>query len=179
MGSGLACDIPWPHLEFFDFLTDATEVVAGWPKDGWRWLRHSDVVRPDGTSLRRYQPVAERFPAVAAELFAREDELRIAFDVYGPLYPQALLIEDAPGYRIRRHTDCAGKVISAQVYLGNDAEGVILQTRDGVLTKQIPYRVHHGYAFKVTDQSWHRVAVSKVVRRSIQLIFYDTPTPRI
>lgn len=106
------------------------------------------------------------------------DAFRVRLDVYnGTLYPQALLVEDLPGYRIRRHTDCAGKVISSQVYLaeddGHESQGVTLED------KQIPYRFNYGYAFKVTKGSWHRVMKSETRRRSIQLIYYSMPNPVI
>jgi hypothetical protein len=186
---GIRCIDPWPHAEFDAFLPPpmAARLLSHWPVDGFKWLKHSDIVQPDGTSLRRYQPVADAFPDIAqwlvsARLQAKMCEL-LDVDPEQPLYPQALLVEDLPGYRIRRHTDCAGKVISAQVYLGQDdaheTRGVILQTVNGERMKQIPYRFNHGYAFKVTGSSWHRVLKADTGRRSIQLIYYSTQNPRI
>lgn len=189
MGSRLAESIrsasiesePWPHIEFANAFPD----TPIWPTNGHRWLRHSDIAKPDGTSLRKYWFLAEMYPALAAELLS--DDLQKVFKeklgVIGDLFPQALLIEDLPGYKIRRHTDCAGKVITCQIYFAEDSEhesqGVILQDRDGFVRKQIPYRFNHGYAFKVTTHSWHRVLESKTLRRSIQLIYYSMPNPRL
>lgn len=181
MGSCLKqLDNPWPHIEFEEFL--APEIAQyfsdHWPASGWTWLKHSDVVQPDGTSLRKYQRLEDVFPGY--------DHIRLGlsrfFDVSG-LYLQSLLIEDSPGYFIRRHTDCAGKVVSAQVYFPDkdapETQGVILCDRLGGSAKQIPYRFNHGYAFKVTDHSWHKVAKAVTRRRSLQLIYYDTPNPKL
>lgn len=190
MGSGIveqieaACffDKPWPHLEFYAFLPteDAALIASQWPTAGYRWMRHSDIVKPDGTSLRRYQPLEQCFPEVSARLKAAETQqaLRERLGVTATeLYPVVLLVEDLPGYWIRRHTDCAGKVISAQCYLAEDdqheTQGVCFED------KQIPYLFNHGYAFKVTRGSWHRVRRSPTRRRSIQLIYYSTPEPII
>jgi hypothetical protein len=181
----VSCD-PWPHLEIPDFLPTemAREIADHWPKDGFRWLMHSDIRKPDGSSLRKYQPLEREFPEAAVLLKSKliEDIFKALLGVFQDVYPQALLIEDLPGYRIRRHTDCAGKVISAQVYLPDDkgveSQGVTLQTLYGDKVKQIPYRFNHGYAFKVTNHSWHRVFPSALGRRSVQLIYYSTPDPK-
>lgn len=175
------CEQPWPHLELAEFLApaDAMHIAQNWPSDGYTWLRHSDILKDDGTSLRKYQPLADAFPEIAARVTAEsvQDAFKQRLGVFGELYPFALLVEDLPGYRIRRHTDCAGKVISAQCYLAEDGEpesqGVCLEG------KQIPYRFNHGYAFKVTRSSWHRVTKSAGRRRSVQLIYYNTPTPKL
>jgi hypothetical protein len=118
------------------------------------------------------------FPDVADRL--KSAETRRAFSARlsvgeKALYPVALLVEDLPGYWIRRHTDCAGKVISAQCYL---AEDDLHETQGACFEeKQLPYLFNHGYAFKVTRDSWHRVRRSPKRRRSIQLIYYSTPEP--
>jgi len=178
---------PWPHLELPQFLDDedAREIASKWPTTGFSWLRHSDVAQPDGTSLRKIQHLSALFPEIDARIRsdAVKDEFSDALEVDGKLYPICLLVEDLPGYKIRRHTDCAGKVITSQVYLADDESahdrGVVLQTLDGKNWKRIPYSFNHGYAFKVTRCSWHRVAASSGVRKSLQLIYYDTPTPKL
>lgn len=177
------CEAPWPHLEIDEFLPPeiAQHIAENWPTQGWSWLKHSDVVRPDGTSLRRYQPLAQHFQAFTAQAISDiEGCLKSFFRPAVPIYPLALLVEDAPGYWIRRHTDCAGKVISAQCYFASpgddESRGVKLE---GDKTKQIPYRFNHGYAFRVTKGSWHRVTRSSGVRKSLQLIYYDTPAPNL
>lgn len=194
MGSGLAGAIrstpiiesPWPHIEVAGMLGDLSiELRYRWPTDGFTWLKHSDITHENGTSLRRYWRLRDVFPAIAEQINTQdvEDAFREKFGVTGELFPQALLIEDAPGYKIRRHTDCAGKVITCQVYLADDHKhldnGVLLQTRDGDSAKRIPYLFDHGYAFKVTNHSWHRVHNATVTRRSLQLIYYSTPAPHI
>ena len=182
------CDSPWPHLDFEQFLLneDARYIVSQWPATGYSWLRHSDIMKDDGTSLRRYQSLDQAFPEISERLKSHELQRTLSGRLgvtETQIYPIALLVEDAPGYRIRRHTDCAGKVISCQVYLADDdshlEQGVVLQDRSGERTKQMPYAFNRGYAFKVTDHSWHRVHRSQTVRKSIQLLYYSTPTPRI
>lgn len=176
------CESPWEHLEFDEFLLpEHAECIAqNWPTTGFEWLRHSDIAKDDGTSLRKVQPVELRFPVIAIGLKAPSVMAALCTRLgvtKAPLYPMALLVEDLPGYRIRRHTDCAGKVVSSQVYLADrgadESLGVCFES------KQIPYRFNHGYAFKVTKGSWHRVNKSGAVRKSIQLIYYDTPTPKL
>jgi hypothetical protein len=190
VGSGLAdqiaaarfCETPWPHLEFDQFLPpyDAREIAERWPADGFLWLMHSDIAKPDGTSLRRYQFLDASFPEIAGRLLSEKTKRalmdRLSVETV-ELYPIALLVEDQPGYRIRRHTDCAGKVISAQCYLAENEnhidQGACFEG------KQMPYRFNTGYAFKVTRGSWHRVNKSETRRRSIQLIYYSMPNPTI
>jgi hypothetical protein len=188
LGSGIVdqiqaarlCTKPWPHLEFDEFLpsADAARISEQWPTTGYMWLRHSDIAKADGTSLRRYQPLDLAFPDIAERLKSAETRnafrARLSVDD-AALHPVALLVEDLPGYWIRRHTDCAGKVISAQCYLAEDDQH---ETQGACFEeKQIPYRFNHGYAFKVTRGSWHRVRRSPARRRSIQLIYYSTPEP--
>lgn len=173
---------PWPHLESDEFLPRqmALDVARSWPQDGFRYLRHSDIAQPDGTSLRRCQSLDDRFPHVAEYLRALNLPLGIET---AELFPFVFLVEDSPGYRIRSHTDCAGKVISCQVYLAQDDEhpelGVVLHNRDRTVKRQIPYRFNYGYAFQVSAHSWHRVEKAEHVRRSIQLIYYSTPNPNL
>jgi hypothetical protein len=181
-------DRPWPHIEIDGFLStaQAERIARDWPVDGWSAIEHSDAYRPDGTSRRQYQPVAEAFPDIADELLsdAVQTALVEKLDVTPqPLYPVALLIEDAPGYWIRLHPDSGGKVVTCQVYLptegGKENQGVVLQDRSGSVTKQIPYTFNRAYAFKVTKGSWHRVRRCEGPRRSIQLIYYSTPNPKM
>jgi hypothetical protein len=190
MGGGLIrqieaaqyCEQPWPHLEFYEFLApeEARSIADNWPTDGFQWLRHSDIAKPDGTSLRKVQPLSARFEEICERLCSEETEqaFRERLGVNsGRLYPIAQLVEDLPGYWIRRHTDCAGKVISAQFYLAEDdqheMQGVCFED------KQMPYLFNHGYAFKVTNSSWHRVRKSQTRRRSVQLIYYSIPNPKL
>src|SRR5690349_710411 len=167
MGSSLTqieaaryCLKPWPHLEFDEFLAhdEAACIARSWPAQGFQWLRHSDIAKADGTSLRRVQPLSRAFGDIAERLCSSEVESALCHRLgvtAQPLYPIAQLVEDLPGYWIRRHTDCAGKVISAQVYLAEDDQ----HERQGACfeDKQMPYLFNHGYAFKVTKSSWHRV----------------------
>lgn len=178
---------PWPHIEFeFLGVEQAERIARDWPVDGWSAIKHSDAVRPDGTSRRQFQPVGQAFPDIADELLS--DELQAALVVKlgvtpQMLYPVALLIEDAPGYWIRLHPDSAGKVITCQAYFptepGHENQGVVLQDYLGHHTKQIAYTFNRAYAFKVTKNSWHRVRRCEGPRRSLQLIYYSTPNPKM
>lgn len=178
MGSGLRLERqPWPHLRLEGVLTpDEVERLSHWPTDGWEWLRHSDIVRPDGTSLRKWQRLDAGFPDIARRLESLEPVLRKMLAVEGELYPHTILVEDLPGYRIRTHTDCDYKVISGQIYLAEDEcheqQGAVLK---GNVDVQMPYLMNHGYAFKVGRNTWHRVNRSETGRRSIQIVFYSTP----
>lgn len=175
-----SCLEPWPHLELDEFLKDA-QVLKDWPIDNWKPVKHSDSRLADGTYRRKYQPVAIGFPVIAKQLLSDETKQFFcdAFNVSQELYPVANLIEDAPGYWIRLHPDCDGKVITCQIYLADDdihqTQGVILQTLNAKKVKQIPYLFNKGYAFKVSKSSWHRVRPCPSVRKSLQLIYYDTP----
>lgn len=179
MGSGLRLESrPWPHLRLNAVLTaDELERLSHWPVDGWQWLKHSDIVRPDGTSLRKWQRLDARFPAIARRLELMEATLREVLSVdAGDLYPHSILVEDLPGYRIRTHTDCDDKVITCQIYLAEDDEhqhqGAVLKGNGDV---QMPYLMNQGYAFKVDKNTWHRVNRSETGRRSIQVTFYSKP----
>jgi hypothetical protein len=78
------------------------------------------------------------------------------------MYPIPVLTRDIPGYLIRPHTDTHWKGITVQLYLPRDEAwtdiGTIFHGREnGKLTraKQMRFAPNSGYAFAVTDQSWH------------------------
>jgi hypothetical protein len=79
------------------------------------------------------------------------------------LYPIPVLTRDVPGYNILPHTDTHWKGITVQLYLPRDDAhlniGTILHGRqpDGTLTRgaQMRFARNTGYAFAVTDVSWH------------------------
>ena len=79
------------------------------------------------------------------------------------LYPIPVLTRDVPGYKILPHTDTHWKGITVQLYLPRDDAhvniGTIFHGRspDGNLTRdaQMPFARNSGYAFAVTDVSWH------------------------
>jgi hypothetical protein len=80
------------------------------------------------------------------------------------LYPVPALTRDRPGYRILPHTDTFWKGITVQLYLAHDDTnaniGTVFHGRpaDGTLTRtQIGFAPNTGYAFVVTDASWHSV----------------------
>jgi hypothetical protein len=78
------------------------------------------------------------------------------------MYPIPILTRDIPGYRIKPHTDTHWKGITVQLYLPRDESwtdiGTIFHGREnGKLTrvKQMRFAPNSGYAFAVTDRSWH------------------------
>lgn len=79
------------------------------------------------------------------------------------MYPIPILTRDIPGYKIRPHTDTHWKGITVQLYLPKDEAhtniGTIFHGRgaDGKLTRdtQMRFAPNTGYAFAVTDDSWH------------------------
>ena len=79
------------------------------------------------------------------------------------LYPIPVLTRDIPGYRILPHPDTHWKGITVQLYLPRDDAHLNIGTifhgvgADGKLTRgpQMRFARNSGYAFAVTDTSWH------------------------
>jgi hypothetical protein len=79
------------------------------------------------------------------------------------MYPIPVLTRDIPGYQITPHTDTHWKGITVQLYLPKDDAhpdiGTLFLGRsaDGSFTrdKQMRFVPNTGYAFAVTDNSWH------------------------
>jgi hypothetical protein len=79
------------------------------------------------------------------------------------LYPIPILTRDIAGYRIKPHTDTHWKGITVQLYLPPDEAhtniGTIFHSiePDGSKPKarQMRFAPNTGYAFAVTDDSWH------------------------
>lgn len=108
------------------------------------------------------------------------------------LYPIPVLTRDVSGYQIPPHTDTHWKGITVQLYLPADDTdagiGTILHgvDADGKLThsRQMPFTPNSGYAFAVTDISWHsanKVGNEVRSRDSILLTYFvdDTPLRRV
>lgn len=83
------------------------------------------------------------------------------------MYPIPILTRDIPGYRINPHTDIHWKGITVQLYLPEDASNADVGTifhevlPDGSLRKaaQMRFAPNSGYAFAVSDDSWHSADV--------------------
>jgi hypothetical protein len=79
------------------------------------------------------------------------------------MYPVPVLTRDTPGYMIPPHPDTRWKGITVQLYLPRDDTishvGTIFHERlpDGSMPKrvQMKFSPNTGYAFAVTDDSWH------------------------
>jgi hypothetical protein len=82
------------------------------------------------------------------------------------LFPIPILTRDIPGYRIKPHTDTHWKGITAQLYLPSDDStshiGTIFHERlpDTWMktVTQMQFVPNSGYAFVVSDDSWHSAA---------------------
>jgi hypothetical protein len=79
------------------------------------------------------------------------------------MFPIPVLTRDVPNYVIHPHADTPWKGITIQFYLPPDDStrhiGTIFQRRndDGSFTKvtQMPFSPNTGYAFVVSDNTWH------------------------
>jgi hypothetical protein len=99
------------------------------------------------------------------------------------MYPIPVLTRDIPGYQIPPHTDTRWKGITVQLYLPRTEAtshiGTIFHERlpDGSLPKrtQMKFLPNSGYAFAVTDDSWHSadtVGPEVKTRDSILLTYF-------
>jgi hypothetical protein len=99
------------------------------------------------------------------------------------LYPVPILTRDVPGYKILPHTDTQWKGITVQLYLPRDNSheniGTVFHHRqaDGTLARsaQMRFARNTGYAFAVTDTSWHSadpVGPEVETRDSILLTYF-------
>lgn len=98
------------------------------------------------------------------------------------MYPLPSLTRDIPGYRIYPHTDTLWKGITVQLYLPPDDSvshiGTIFHESlpNGQRPKetQMPFTPNTGYAFAVTDNSWHSAdpVGSEVTTRDSILLTY-------
>jgi hypothetical protein len=99
------------------------------------------------------------------------------------MYPVPVLTRDIPGYKIPPHTDTRWKGITVQLYLPHDDAaahiGTIFHERlpDGGLRKhvQMKFLPNSGYAFAVSDDSWHSadtVGPEVTTRDSILLTYF-------
>ncbi len=104
------------------------------------------------------------------------------------MFPIPILTRDIPGYKIKPHTDTHWKGITVQLYLPEDAStshiGTIFHERkpDGSMpkTKQMQFIPNSGYAFSVSDYSWHSadpVGAEVTTRDSILLTYFVDSGP--
>lgn len=100
------------------------------------------------------------------------------------LRPVAMLLRDLGGYKISIHTDSLRKAITTQYYLPRKLSQVHLGTAfhdrnpsTGTFTKvkSLEFAPNTGYAFPVTDYSWHSVEPMTDAdgeRNTLMLIYY-------
>ena len=178
---------PWRHIEIENALPDAAiaDLCKRWPHDGWRELEHPDQLMDDGHYRRRQQPLVRCFPALgwlASDEF-RNDLFRWLQADAIECWPQALLIDDAPGYWIRPHPDAVTKILTLQIYLPDDGEhpemGTTLMREDGSEPHTLAFVPNYGYAFRVAPHTWHAVSPCAHRRKSLQVTWYDSPDPAV
>ncbi len=103
------------------------------------------------------------------------------------MYPIPVLTRDVSGYEIPPHTDTHWKGITVQLYLPNDDANAGIGTifhgveAEGKLTRArtMPFVPNSGYAFAVTDVSWHsanKVGDEVSSRDSILLTYFVDDT---
>ncbi len=103
-------------------------------------------------------------------------------------FPIPILTRDIPGYKIKPHTDTHWKGITVQLYLPQDDStshiGTIFHERraDGSMPKttQMQFTPNSGYAFAVSDYSWHSadpVGAEVSTRDSILLTYFVDAGP--
>ncbi len=106
------------------------------------------------------------------------------------IYQRAVLFKDIGGYKISVHADNLEKVITSQFYLPKDDSQLHLGTSfherlpngEFKKVKTLPFAPNSGYAFPVTDQSWHSVEQLRPEdkpRESLMLIYYQTPSSQM
>ncbi len=156
------------------------------PRHAYSELRHKDARLPDGTysrlefslTLERMERLdrdrrrfwagvadALRHPDIAREFAARFAELGCQVPIESGSVLRLSLTRDFPGYSIRPHQDIPSKLLTVQIYLPPDDRGSAMGTnfyRRGaakVLERDVsvPYLPNTGYAFAVTENSWHGV----------------------
>ena len=167
-------------------------------------LRHKDARRPDGTFTRLefrltgerlagLDPDRRRFWSELAATLQRADVARafaarladldcdLSLEKGSILRPS--LVRDLPGYFIRPHQDVPSKLLTAQIYLppGNrqsDLGTHFYRCGDAgrlEIDSTVPYLPNSGYAFPVTEGSWHGVdpiPPGAPPRDSLMLVWY-------
>jgi hypothetical protein len=103
--------------------------------------------------------------------------------------PRAFLFRDIKGYKISIHPDAPAKAITVQFYLPGDNSQEHLGTtfygpavnNEVQEVKTLPFLPNTGYAFTVTETSWHAVKKmgdNEKPRNSLMIIYYyETGAP--
>ena len=167
-------------------------------------LRHKDAKQPGGAYTRLEFPLTQerlqrlppdqclywstladalRHPDIATAFSSKFAELGCRVPIKAGSILRLVLVRDSPGYFIRPHQDIPSKLLTAQFYLPRDERGATMGTnfyrrcKAGTLERDVivPFLPNTGYAFPVTDESWHGVDIippGAPVRDSLMLIWY-------
>lgn len=175
---------PWRHVHFGQFFTEGTveKILELWPTEGWRELIHPDQLKDDGTYRRKQLALedigGEFWNSLLAELTAPALAEFIASKTGAQrdekTYCYPLLVDDEPGYWIRRHHDTTQKLITCAIYIdGHRGEGTRFCAGDDDVL-HISFYPNTGYAFHVEPHTNHFVPVGICThrRRQLQLLYY-------
>ncbi len=119
--------------------------------------------------------IFEKFaPEIEAHVNSVDPDMRLKRDDAGRIvaFPRPALYRDAAGYRITPHADTPLKIVTMQFYLPKDESQHLLGTTlyqkrtkmqqalspwlgRYVPAKKFPFLPNSGYAFAVTENSWH------------------------
>ncbi len=159
-------------------------------------LMHKDAMTGEGQSTRGELYLEEdKLASLPQDIkdfwlgvgnIMRSDALRSALTAKLGVDPairaKPLLYRDESGYKIRPHTDISTKAITMQIYLPPDDRwkkyGTTFYRQKGEQFEQyttMPFVPNQGYAFAVSDKSWHgveEITENGVVRASLMVIFY-------
>lgn len=193
------CLEPSLHFEFSNILPSDVyeEVIQRFPlKEHFQPLMHQDAMMKDGgssrgeiylnpTGLAKLSPDDREFWLTVGDVFCSDilcktlqDKLRLD----GDLVAKPSLYQDRSGYQIRPHTDIYTKAITMQIYLPIDTKmenyGTTFYSKieeHFVPAKRISFIPNKGYAFPVSNCSWHgveKIDAPNVTRNSLMIIFY-------
>jgi hypothetical protein len=194
---------PFPHMEMSAVFPDEVyrDMSGAMPRaQSYRPMSgRSYDARPDGAPTRvkidllpeaiRHLPPNARKTWALVGAALRSKTLQQAFTdrldrcSYTRLYPMPTLTRDVSGYQLAPHPDARSKAITVQFYLPPDASLTHLGTvfhrvvEGGQLERdhQKSFVPNTGYAFAVSDTSWHSVDLvegNATVRDSILLTYY-------
>lgn len=183
------------YHEILRFLPSSDEYVE---------LRHKDAKLPDNTYSRlEFELTRDRLerldvnhsrywndftralhhPSIARAFETKFMEAGCKVKLETNTILRLSLARDFPGYFIRPHQDIPSKLLTVQIYLPRDNKTAELGTNfyrideERVLRKDasVPFMMNSGYAFPVSEESWHGVdAIPPGVqeRNSLMLVWY-------
>lgn len=181
---------PFTHFTWKNIFSDQNyqDLLGALPNSAeYEQFYHQDSTYDNKAHRLRYT-LSEKSSPILSALFSSLSSEEVKHIIYELLsikteegIPKVLLYRDVQGYKISPHTD-SRKIATVQIYLpkeeipdvgtqflfNNKAE----QRFDVV--KKMRFAPNSGYAFAVSQNSWHSVdcVYNDVVRDSLMLIYY-------